>query len=311
MCALTTRGPPSVAPPRLHWTRRLRALQLVVGGRQGVPCSHRSIACGSPITYASRYSGCDLPRPFCSVCLSRGGSHALCGTQASTTTGCNPLGSMHFCFWVTDTRPHFTVKVRAQSLLRPARTPSMRSVLALTCVDARSHAFLLPTTAPPSNSIPRVQAMAPPMTFVASAPLVRRTGAGRSTLDVTRRPLSWLPARAVRRTLSAAKVSMADESLNELLANNLEWSKNMTDQDPKYFTQHVAGQTPKYLWIGCTFALSLIFLAPSHAHLAITVRGCVCLAHHMSLSHGNCACTHICCCHHARGRCLTNAMLFS
>jgi len=126
--------------------------------------------------------------------------------------------------------------------------------------------------------------MAPPMAFVASAPLVRRTGAGRSALDVTRRPLSALPARAARRTLSAAKVSMADDTLNDLLANNLEWSKNMTAQDPEYFTQHVAGQTPKYLWIGCTLSVALLYLAPSHAHLAVAVHSCVCLAQRRSVA---------------------------
>jgi len=113
------------------------------------------------------------------------------------------------------------------------------------------------------------------MAFVASAPLVRRAGAGRSAVDVTRRPLSALPARAARRTLSAAKVVMAEDTLNDLLANNLEWAKNMTAQDPEYFSQHVSGQTPKYLWIGCTLSLTPLFLAPSHEHLAVAVHSCV------------------------------------
>lgn len=45
---------------------------------------------------------------------------------------------------------------------------------------------------------------------------------------------------------------MASSSLNELFVNNLEWSKKMTDQDENYFSQHVGGQTPEYLWIGCS-----------------------------------------------------------
>lgn len=79
------------------------------------------------------------------------------------------------------------------------------------------------------------------------------------SIGVGPRPRSVLPSRVGRDVHSTAKVSMASSSLNELFVNNLEWSKKMTDQVENYFSQHVGGQTPEYLWIGCTF--------PSPLHL--------------------------------------------
>jgi len=90
-----------------------------------------------------------------------------------------------------------------------------------------------------------------PMAFMTAAPLVR--GAGATRAAVTPRRLSALPARAARRAPSAANVSMVGGSLNDLLSNNLEWSKHMTSDDPDYFKDLVAMQQPDYLWIGCTF----------------------------------------------------------
>lgn len=95
--------------------------------------------------------------------------------------------------------------------------------------------------------------MASPMAFMTAAPLVRGAAASRArSVGVSPRRASALPARAARRS-PAAGVSMVGGSLNDLLANNLEWSKHMTADDPNYFQNLVAMQQPDYLWIGCTF----------------------------------------------------------
>lgn len=41
-------------------------------------------------------------------------------------------------------------------------------------------------------------------------------------------------------------------SLENLLANNRAWSKEMTRKDPDFFKRLSAQQAPKYLWIGCS-----------------------------------------------------------
>jgi carbonic anhydrase len=40
--------------------------------------------------------------------------------------------------------------------------------------------------------------------------------------------------------------------LDDLFANNRDWSKRMIDQDPEFFSRLTKQQTPKYLWIGCS-----------------------------------------------------------
>lgn len=95
--------------------------------------------------------------------------------------------------------------------------------------------------------------MASQMAFMTPAPLLRGAAASRArSVGVSPRRASALPARAARRS-SAAGVSMVGGSLNDLLSNNLEWSKHMTSDDPDYFQNLVAMQQPDYLWIGCTF----------------------------------------------------------
>lgn len=95
--------------------------------------------------------------------------------------------------------------------------------------------------------------MACPMAFMTPAPLLRGAAASRArSVGVSPRRASALPARAARRSPSAG-VSMVGGSLNDLLSNNLEWSKHMTSDDPDYFQNLVAMQQPDYLWIGCTF----------------------------------------------------------
>jgi carbonic anhydrase len=40
--------------------------------------------------------------------------------------------------------------------------------------------------------------------------------------------------------------------LKPLLANNRDWAQKMVDEDPHYFDEHLAGQKPEFLWIGCS-----------------------------------------------------------
>ncbi|MBK7092520.1 MAG: carbonate dehydratase [bacterium] len=40
--------------------------------------------------------------------------------------------------------------------------------------------------------------------------------------------------------------------LPQLFANNREWAKRMTAQDPEFFRRLAAIQSPEYLWIGCS-----------------------------------------------------------
>jgi len=42
------------------------------------------------------------------------------------------------------------------------------------------------------------------------------------------------------------------EKLNTLLARNRSWAKQQKRRDPDYFLNHVAGQQPRALWIGCS-----------------------------------------------------------
>ncbi|MBL7917247.1 MAG: carbonate dehydratase [Bacteroidia bacterium] len=43
-----------------------------------------------------------------------------------------------------------------------------------------------------------------------------------------------------------------EESYNRLLVNNKEWVNSMLKQDPNYFKKLALGQSPEYLWIGCS-----------------------------------------------------------
>src|SRR5690606_17478038 len=45
---------------------------------------------------------------------------------------------------------------------------------------------------------------------------------------------------------------MSDDSYKQLLANNKEWSRRTTENDPSFFPTLAKLQTPKYLWIGCS-----------------------------------------------------------
>lgn len=41
-------------------------------------------------------------------------------------------------------------------------------------------------------------------------------------------------------------------SIETLLQNNAAWAKKKLLEDPQYFEKHAQGQSPKYLWIGCS-----------------------------------------------------------
>lgn len=43
-----------------------------------------------------------------------------------------------------------------------------------------------------------------------------------------------------------------EKSYNRLLANNKEWAYQKTQVDPDFFDKLSKGQTPEYLWIGCS-----------------------------------------------------------
>lgn len=40
--------------------------------------------------------------------------------------------------------------------------------------------------------------------------------------------------------------------LNQLLLANKAWATEITEEDPNYFTRQTGGQTPEFLWIGCS-----------------------------------------------------------
>lgn len=41
-------------------------------------------------------------------------------------------------------------------------------------------------------------------------------------------------------------------SVQELLANNREWAREMLGEDPEFFSRLAAQQAPEFLWIGCS-----------------------------------------------------------
>lgn len=43
-----------------------------------------------------------------------------------------------------------------------------------------------------------------------------------------------------------------EKSYQKLLDNNKAWVKRQTDNDPEYFRNLAKGQSPEYLWIGCS-----------------------------------------------------------
>ncbi len=43
-----------------------------------------------------------------------------------------------------------------------------------------------------------------------------------------------------------------EKSYLKLIENNKKWVKEQTDKDPNFFTGLANGQTPEYLWIGCS-----------------------------------------------------------
>ncbi len=43
-----------------------------------------------------------------------------------------------------------------------------------------------------------------------------------------------------------------EKSYSVLLDNNKKWVSDQLDQDPQYFKKLAKGQTPEYLWIGCS-----------------------------------------------------------
>ncbi|EFA83917.1 carbonic anhydrase [Heterostelium album PN500] len=48
-----------------------------------------------------------------------------------------------------------------------------------------------------------------------------------------------------------AETLRMSKEVEQLINNNHEWSKRMTQEDPVYFSQLAESQTPKFLWIGC------------------------------------------------------------
>jgi carbonic anhydrase len=42
------------------------------------------------------------------------------------------------------------------------------------------------------------------------------------------------------------------KELKQLFENNRAWAEGRLKQNPNYFSQHLTGQSPKYLWIGCS-----------------------------------------------------------
>jgi carbonic anhydrase len=42
------------------------------------------------------------------------------------------------------------------------------------------------------------------------------------------------------------------QTIEELLKGNVEWVKNTNERDPEFFNKISEGQSPKFLWIGCS-----------------------------------------------------------
>lgn len=133
------------------------------------------------------------------------------------------------------------------------RLPTQRvhSGLPLTPTSPVLSSRPLSSPVPPSRH-PFAFVMVSAMAFMTPTPLLRGGAATYArSVGVSSRRAPVLPARAARRSRSTG-VSMVGGSLNDLLSNNLDWSKRMTSDDPDYFQNLVAMQQPDYLWIGCT-----------------------------------------------------------
>ena len=51
---------------------------------------------------------------------------------------------------------------------------------------------------------------------------------------------------------AAVRVGADLTNLNTILSNNQAWVTSQTSADSTYFSQHSSGQSPPYLWIGCS-----------------------------------------------------------
>lgn len=54
------------------------------------------------------------------------------------------------------------------------------------------------------------------------------------------------------------KFNPADTTLDQLLEKNHAWAKSITSEDPAFFQNMALGQTPKILWIGKDYFLTLL-----------------------------------------------------
>ena len=52
--------------------------------------------------------------------------------------------------------------------------------------------------------------------------------------------------------LHPSRFSEYDEAINPLFVNNRRWVKRRLARDPEYFAKQEKGQSPSYLFIGCS-----------------------------------------------------------
>ena len=60
------------------------------------------------------------------------------------------------------------------------------------------------------------------------------------------------PPQPPTRPTSASPSKRWTGSIEDLLESNRRWASSCAASDPAFFTEMASGQTPRYLWIGCS-----------------------------------------------------------
>ena len=62
---------------------------------------------------------------------------------------------------------------------------------------------------------------------------------------------SWC-RRHTTDTGSGMSYTAAEHDLNQVLAANRRWAERQNEKDPVFFERLATGQSPKFLWVGCS-----------------------------------------------------------
>ncbi len=130
------------------------------------------------------------------------------------------------------------------SVCRVVSMASPRSLVALLLLGhpraSSSWELAVRALAPPSSSAPAAGRGAAPAMSGGAAPGSRGSGSASS------------PVRRTSDNLVGMAGTTVPKTIDWLLKNNREWVDAINANEPQFFEQFASGQSPSYLWIGCS-----------------------------------------------------------